>query len=211
MGYSKSFGIDNNDNNIVINDYIESNIEYITDINILSSSHDNLSFGKIQETISWKDKNDIMKVSIRNIELSKSFDVDSVDSSYSCEFLLNNNGDDTSNIPSILSGIKNKKNIKFCIEKCLVTSENDRTRCFLLYDDTYCLFRIVICYETRVIDDNDDDNNKYSSSSNDSDAMNQLEQMLEQQKLIPYPITIFTLVSGTWLGDIIIRNHQLTQ
>jgi hypothetical protein len=84
---------------------------------------------------------------VRKVSLPHcSLDVDSVDGSYSL--------DTTSpDLPSDLTGMMSPL-VQFGIEHCIATSDNSRSRCFVLYgtnDNDYQLSRIVVCHEERVV------------------------------------------------------------
>jgi len=167
-------------------------------------------YGSMMETLSWGEEWE--KIATRSIPLGESMDVDSVDGSYSCDMVFQR-GD----IPSDISGTS--AFVKFGIEHCLVLNDRERVRCFVLYgvDDT--LLRVVVCEETRASSSNDQDtasltSNPQQTAIHPMDLLQRLSSSNQdihdyQGHLRRCPMSIFTLVSGLWLGDIVIRDHSL--
>ena len=138
-------------------------------------------------------------------------------------------------LPMAISGIDNKI-VTSIVEHCLVTNENERCRCFLLYSKTGLygngsnsnddqskqeerLVRVVICDERKVVDV---DSNKVdllqlaeeekSSQMGDS-RLDQLaaamgNPTLQNQIMDRCPVSLMTLSLGPWLGDSVIRDKS---
>jgi len=184
-------------------------MSYQTSIGIRRFEEDNDAYGSLQETLSWDDHNNT-KITIRETLLSESMDVDSVDSSYSCDLAFQK-GD----LPSDISGTHSL--VKFGIEHCLAVSDYERMRCFLLYGVEDELIRVVICDESKLVTEKNLDD----TSIIPDDRMEQLQNTIsssttkdakevEENNVRRVLINLFSLVSGVWLGDGVIRDHSLS-
>jgi len=190
----------------------------------------------------------------RSCFLGNDMDIDSVDGSYSLHSSIasktaldgdiqkNDNDDDdeeeedltTSSfscvLPKAITGIKSDI-VSTVIEHCLVTSETERVRCFLLYskngllgrssgvdeDRLEQLVRVVICHENKMVEGNNDNlllELNSSSGGNDLERlssaiynsnMGNIESELE---IVKSPMTMMTLSLGPWLGDSVIRDRS---
>jgi hypothetical protein len=99
------------------------------------------------ERIEFKDSRGGETPFVRKVSLPHSnMDVDSVDASYSLD-------SSCPDLPLDLTGTTTAQSwFQFGIEHCIATSDNSRSRCFVLYgtqDNDYQLSRIVLCHEER--------------------------------------------------------------
>ncbi len=225
-------------NNIMRSAPFESTIS--TRIGVANRNGDAL---KLVETISWKqnqgksqnESSDDKELGCSDMifgrvsPIGSSLDIDSVDGSYS----VHPNGvDDDSNsstsvLPQSLSGIETDR-VTSIVEHCLVASETERVRCFLVYGkqkmqtegssekgntfDEQRLIRVVISHEHKADEGNKIDDLIRDVVGSGDDRLNQLSSAMsgddEMGKMKNYPINMLTLSLGPWLGDAVIRERS---
>jgi len=221
--------------------YVKRSSPFKTSISTrLGLSADNKSEAlKLIETISWEQnrvKDEITSDDTffgRSCVLGSLTDVDSVDGSYSLHDFMKDgtNAFDTSSssssscaLPESISGVDTKR-VTSVIESCLVATQTERVRCFMIYGENSMtvetkdnednfkeqrLLRTVISHEKKMEQDNDPLNDAISDMGN---SMDKLESAMagnseDLGQNVKYPITMITLSLGPWLGDIIIRDKS---
>jgi len=131
---------------------------------------------RVQETISWEEDaqpTSTSSITSRSIKLSESVDIDSVDASYSLD------ASPLLDIPTIITGTNAV--VKFGIEHCIAVSDNERVRCFLLYDMEDKLTRVAVCDELRVAQDDDPIQFSQLSAQEEMDAAkNDVDQLVDK-------------------------------
>ena len=148
-----------------------------------------------QETIAF---DDVLRSVDVNFESSQ-MDVDAVDASYSLD-----QAEDIVNLlpPETLDAVPD---IGFCVEHCLVAGDNQRVRCFAIYDIDEQLARIIVSNEERVGDP------QPTTSKNETKRQWQSTMISstadDAKALEPMTATLLELTSGVWLGDAIVRDN----
>ena len=218
-----------------------TSIPYQTSVNVrFSTSTDNNTNLKLVETFSWNEKktnndDEFMTAVTRSVPLiGPSFDIDTVDASYSIDQTL-------MDIPSTISGTDSI--VKFGIEHVLAIQDNIRVRAFCLYGMDDRLLRIILSNEQRqqlpsepeqqqqqqslkslLVQDEDEEmsnNIEQLFSSTKENQMEKIKKLLNPNTnnndsdkvdtLKNHPITLFGLSLGPWLGDSVIRDQSLFQ
>ena len=219
---------DNNTNTIIGNTFFGracplGNTMDIDSVDGSYSLHSNNYFLETNDIDNNDDGNNNIMIDKENKTKSNNNNISSSSSSSSCA------------LPMAISGIDNKI-VTSIVEHCLVTNENERCRCFLLYSKTGLygngsnsnddqskqeerLVRVVICDERKVVDV---DSNKVdllqlaeeekSSQMGDS-RLDQLaaamgNPTLQNQIMDRCPVSLMTLSLGPWLGDSVIRDKS---
>ena len=196
------------------------------------------------ETISWKQKDDLGLTNDasddggntffgRSCTLGALADVDAVDGSYSLHSSVKEIDSDQSSasscaVPQSISGMDSNK-ITSVIENCLVATETERVRCFMIYGksgsigsdtegdsnslDEQRLQRIVVSHETKLQKENDLGDIIQDAVGGGAD--NRLGQLASSMsgaedlgQNVKYPINMMSLSVGPWLGDAIIRDKS---
>ena len=186
---------------------------------------------KMVETVEWGEG----MIFGRSSVLGNLADVDSVDGSYSLHSIIEReSGDDVVDtvsscaLPQSISGIDPCR-ISTVIESCLIATETERVRCFMLYGKSAMsistsndgdedsmeeqrLLRIVISHERKETDGNDDFKSIIDDAvGNAENRMDKLASAMSGEDLgenIKHPINMMSLSMGPWLGDIVIRDKS---
>lgn len=148
-----------------------------------------------QETITF---DDVLRSVNVNFELSQ-MDVDAVDASYS----LDQAEDIINSLPP--ETLDTVPDIGFCVEHCLVAGDNQRVRCFAIYDVEEQLARIIISNEARVGDPQTTITKSETKRQWQSTIISSTDD--EAKALVPTTATLLELTSGVWLGDAIVRDN----
>jgi len=164
----------------------------------------------------------LVNMSTRTIPLDGSTDVDSVDGSYTLDQSL------SLELPPHISGMPGNI-LQLGIEHSLAISDTERVRCFVLYDMQDLCSRVVLLEETKVLNYNGDIPGQETSKNmgdnipqlmDDASTSQKMELLARamtkkdandgSQKRVDirrYPMELFALVSGVWLGDAVVRSH----
>lgn len=219
--------------------YVKRSPPFKTSISTrLGLSTDNKSEAlKLIETMSWEQnrKNDEIASDDtffgRSCLLGSLADIDSVDGSYSLHDFMK--GDtitfDISSsascaLPESISMVDPKR-VTSVIENCLVATQTERVRCFMIYGKNSMtletkgdednlneqrLLRTVISHEKKIVQDNDSLDDIVQDMDNHADKLASVMAGKSDDlgQNIKYPITMMTLSLGPWLGDIIIRDKS---
>jgi hypothetical protein len=191
-----------------------------------------------RETIAYDSEIKSGTFNVRDCQM----DIDAVDASYSLDHhyhdhdenqnnSANDDDDDTTTsrngctvsllpAPETLEGVDTDE-IGWCVEHCLVTSDNGRVRSFVVYDTQQQLARVVVCHEERI---SNGGRSVHPHRRRESLLLPQQEQV--QQRLLADDATtmissttdqdkvlelttanLLELASGVWLGDAVIRDN----
>lgn len=155
------------------------------------------SKGLFQETIGFDDVSRSVDIDFQTSQM----DVDAVDASYS----LDHHAKAIVELlpPETLDAVPS---VGFCVEHCLVTGDNQRVRCFVVYDEDHQLARIIVSNEDRV-------SGQPTTLSKSNNKERQWQSTMissttdENKALEPSTANLLELTSGAWLGDAIIRDN----
>jgi len=194
---------------------------------------------KLAENISWEkrgssDDNGLTLFG-RTCNLGGLADVDAVDGSYSLHSFTTQGSSASCALPESISGVDPTR-VSSVIESCLVATESERVRCFMIYgkntmsmnnididsndddddDDDVVeeqrLLRVVISQERKQQNDDNLKDFIQETLASSSNQLNQLTSaMSEAEDLgqnVKYPISMMSLSMGPWLGDSIVRDKS---
>ena len=189
---------------------------------------------KLAENISWEKKgsrdDNGLTLFGRSCTLGGLADVDSADASYSLHSFTAQGGSASCALPESISGVDPAR-VSSVIESCLVATETERVRCFMIYgkntmsmnnidvdsnnddDDAFeeqRLLRVVISHERKEKKDDGLSDFIQETLPSSDNQLNQLTSAMSEDlgQNVKYPISMMSLSMGPWLGDSIVRDKS---